>query len=84
MDNISHRAVIRYLGLNGLTHKEIHENMVGRLGEDAHLYSMVKKWGAEFKHGRESLEEDPRSRRPFNVTTQETIAKINDIIMTDK
>ena len=25
MDNISHRAVIRYLGLKGLTPKEIHD-----------------------------------------------------------
>ena len=28
MDNISHRSVIRYLGLKGLTPKEMHEDMV--------------------------------------------------------
>ena len=43
MDNISHRAVIRYLGLEGLTPKEIHEDMVVTLGENAPSYSMVKK-----------------------------------------
>ncbi|XP_041349335.1 protein GVQW3-like [Gigantopelta aegis] len=81
MDNISHGTVIRYLGLKGLTPKEIHEDMVVTLGEDAPSYSMVKKWAAEFKRGRESLEDDPRPGRPVTVTTQETIAKIHDIIM---
>ena len=41
--DISHRAVIRYLGLKGLTPKEIHEDMVVTLGENAPSYSMVKK-----------------------------------------
>ena len=34
MHNISHRAVIRYLGLKGLTYKEIHEDMVVILVEE--------------------------------------------------
>ena len=84
MDNISYRAVIPYLGLQGLTHKEIHKNMVVKLGENAPSYSMVKKWPAEFKGDMESQEEDPRRRRPVTITTQETIAKIHDIIMADR
>ena len=84
MDNISHCAVIRYLGLKGLTPEEVHENMVVTLGEIAPLYSTVKKWVAKFKHGRDSLDDDPHQRRPVTVTTQETIAKIRDIIMADR
>ena len=84
MDNISHCVVIRYLGLKGLTHKEIHEDMVVKLGENAPLYSMMKKWAAEFKRDRECLEDDPRPRRSVTVTTQETIGKIHDIIMADR
>ena len=45
---------------------------------------MVKKWDAEFKCGRDSLENDPRQGRPVTVTTQETIAKMHDIIMADR
>ena len=56
MDNIRHC----YLGLSGLTPKEIHEDMVVKLGENAPSYSMVKKWVAEFKR----LEDDPYPRRP--------------------
>ena len=76
--NISYRAVIHYFGL---TPKEIQEDMVVTLGEDAPSYSMVKKWFSEFKRGMESLEDDPRPGRPISVTTQETIAKIHDISM---
>ena len=43
MDNISLCAVIHYLGLKGLSPKEIHEDMVVALGENASSYSMVKK-----------------------------------------
>ena len=86
MDNISHSVVIRYLGLKGLTPIEIHEDMVVTLGEDVPSYSMVKKWDAEFERGRESLEDDPRRRRPLTMPTQETIAiaKIHDIVMADR
>ena len=45
---------------------------------------MVKKWAAEFIHGKESLESDARPERPVTVTRQETIAKIHDIIMADR
>ena len=74
MNNISHCAVIHYLGLKGSTPKEIHEGMVVTLGKDAPSYNMVKKWDAEFKCDKESLEAYPCPRRPIRVTTQETMA----------
>ena len=43
MNNISKCAIIRYLGLNGLTTKKIEEVMVVTLEENAPSYSMVKK-----------------------------------------
>ncbi|XP_028270394.1 histone-lysine N-methyltransferase SETMAR-like [Parambassis ranga] len=84
MDNVSLRAIIRYLGLKGLSPKEVHKDMVATLGAGAPSYSMVKKWAAEFKRGRENLEDEPRSGRPVTVTTQETIDKIRNIILTDR
>ena len=42
MENMSHRAVIRYLCLNDLTPKEINEDMVVILGNNAPSYNMVK------------------------------------------
>src|SRR6476619_5411601 len=84
MENVGVRAVIRYLGLKNLSPKEIHEDMTATLGEDAPSYSMVKKWAAEFKRGRQSLEDDPRPGRSVTVSTRETIDKIHDMILGDQ
>ena len=51
--------------------------MVVILVKDSPSYNMVKKWVAEFIHGKESLESDPRPEKPVTVITQETIAKIH-------
>lgn len=84
MDNVSNRSVIRYLGLKGLTPKEVHEDMVATVGSEAPSYSTVKKWSAEFKRGRESLEDDHRSGRPVTATTEESIEKIHQMILADR
>ena len=69
MDKIWHRGVIRYLQKKELTTKKIHADMVSTLGDDAPALSTVKKWAAEFKKGRKSLEDDLRSGRPSTATT---------------
>ena len=52
MDKIRHRAVIRYLGLKGLTPKHVHQDMEATFGEYTSSYRMVQKWAGEFKRGR--------------------------------
>lgn len=53
----------------------------GHSREEYHFVQHDKEWAVEFKCGRESLEDDPHLEMPVTVTTQETIAKIHDIIM---
>ena len=84
MDKIWHCGVIRYLQKKGLTTKEIQTDMVSTLGDDALALSTVKKWAAEFKRGRESLEDDPRSGHPSTATTQENIDHIHQMVMNDR
>ena len=36
----------------------------------------VAKWAAQFKDGRESLEDDPRSERPKTMNTAENIERM--------
>lgn len=84
MADVANRAIIRYLGLKGLTPKEIFEDMAKTLGEDAPSYSTVKRWAADFRRGRENLEDDARSGRPATATTEEMIDDVHDIIFADR
>ena len=84
MDKIGERAVIQYLYGKGLTPKNIHNDMVATLGKDAPSYATVKRWVAEFKRGRQSLEDDPRPGRPVTVATPEMVKKVHDIVMTNR
>ena len=58
--------------------------MVATLGKAVPSYATVKRWVAEFKCGRQSLEDDPRPGRPVNVATPEMVNKVHDIVMTDR
>ena len=84
MDKIWQRGIIKYLQKKGLAPKDIHADMVATLGDDAPALSTVKKWEAEFKKGRESLEDDPRSDCPVSATTQENIDRVHHMVMDDR
>ena len=57
-------AVIKYFCKKGIPPKEIHEDFIETLGKEPPFYSTVKKWAAEFKRGRESVENDGWFGRP--------------------
>ena len=57
--------------------------MVATLGKDAPSYATVKRWVAEFKRGRQRLEDDSRPGRSVTVATPEMVSKVHDIVMTD-
>jgi len=44
----------------------------------------MKKWAAEFKRGRTSLEDDPREGRPKNATTPEIIEQVHNMVLDDR
>ena len=46
-------------------------------------YSTVAKGSAEFKRGRNSLEDDARSGRPADVISQETINRVERLMLND-
>ena len=83
MDKIGHRAVIQYLHIKGLTPKEIHEDMVATLRDNAPSYSIVRKWTPDFKWGRDSLEDDPCQGKTATVPSQENFFIIHDMLLTD-
>ena len=65
MEKLEIRAVIKYVcKIKGMPPKEIHEDLMKTLGNEFPSYRTVKKWAAEFKRGKESVEDDGRSGRP--------------------
>ena len=63
-NKIRYRAVIEFLTLENVQPQQIHNRMIVVYGENAPSYATVKRWAAEFRRGRTSLEDDPRSGRP--------------------
>ena len=58
--------------------------MVATIEDDALALSTTKKWAAEFKRGKEDLEDDSRSGHPASATTQENIDRIYHMVMDNR
>jgi transposase len=50
---------------------------------DSSSFSTSKKWAAEFKCGRTSLEDDPHEGYPKSATTPENIEQVHDMLLDD-
>ena len=84
MDKIEYRAVIKFFVKEGLTPNEIHSKFIKVYGDSSPSFSTIKKWAAEFKRGRTSLEDDPREGRPKSATTPEIIEQVHDMVLDDR
>jgi len=58
MDKIEYRVVIKFFVKEGLTPNEIHSKFTKVYGDSSPSFSTIKKWAAEIKRGRTSLEVD--------------------------
>ena len=58
--------------------------MTDTLGGHAPSYATVKRWGNEDEHGKDNVEDEPRSGRPLTATTPENIDLVLDMIMEDR
>jgi histone-lysine N-methyltransferase SETMAR len=67
----------------GLTPNEIYLKFIKVYGDSSPLFSTIKKWAAEFKRGRTSLEDDPREGHPKSATTLEVIEQVHDMVLDD-
>jgi len=84
MDKIEYHAVIKLFVKEGLTQNEIHSKFIKVYGDSSPSFSTIKKWAAEFKRGRTSLEDDPREGRPNSATTPEIIEQVHDMLLDDR
>ena len=83
MDKTEYRAVIKFFVKEGLTPNEIHSKFIKVYGDSPPSFSTIKKWAAEFKRGRTSLEDDPREGCPKSATTPEIIEQVHDMVLDD-
>ena len=74
--NIEFRAVIKFFTEEGANAKEIHQPLGDVYGNSSAKYSTVAKWPAEFKRGRDSIEDDPKRGHPADVISQEMIYRV--------
>ena len=81
--NIEFRAVIKFLTKEGAKAKEIHRRKADVYGDSSQKYSTVAKWSAEFKRGRDSLD-DPRPGRPADVISQEMIDRVERLVLNNR
>jgi len=84
MDKIEYRAVIKFFVKEGLMPKEIHSKFIKVYGDSSPLFSTIKKWAAEFKRSRTSLDNDPHEGRPKSATTPEIIEQLHDMVLDDR
>ena len=82
--NIEFRTVIKFLTKEGAKAKEIHWHMADVYGDSSPKYSTVAKWSAEFKCGRDSLEDDQRPGRPADVISQEMIDRVERLVLNNR
>ena len=75
--------VIKFFVREGLMANEIHSKFIKVYGDSSSLFSTIKKWAAELKRGRTSLEDDPREGRSKSATTPEIIEQVHDLLLDD-
>jgi histone-lysine N-methyltransferase SETMAR len=81
MDKTEYREVIKFFVKEGLTPNEIQSQFIKVYGDSSPSFSTIKKWAAEFKRGRTSLEDDPREGLPKSATTPEIIEQVHDMVL---
>jgi TusA-related sulfurtransferase len=79
MDKIEYCVVIKFFVKEGLTPNEV----VKVYGDSSRLFSTIKKWAVEFKHGCTSLEDDPHEGCTKSARTSEIIEQVHDMVLDD-
>ena len=82
--DLEQRSVTKVLTREGKKPNEILERMVAVYGEFAPSYCKVKFWSKQFKWGRESVEDDPDTGRPVEVTFKEMCQRLESLILADR
>ena len=84
MEKSESRVLIKHYFLRGKSIKETEEKLAKYYKESAPSHGMVYTWFTEFRYGRISASDAEHPGRPKEVTSQEIIDKIHDIVLNDR
>nr|CAI5868025.1 unnamed protein product [Callosobruchus analis] len=84
MTKVEYRAVIKFLTKERLTPKIIKERLDYVYGRSSPSYSVVKERAKRFRIGKEFLEDDERSGRPVEVITEDKVALVEKLVLSDR
>ena len=84
MEKNEFRVLIKHYFIREKSIKETEEKLRKCYGDSAPSHGMVQKWFTKFRCGRKSTSDAERPGRPKEVTTQDMIDKVHDIVLADR
>lgn len=81
MKKEQYRSVIRFLFLDGKTCEYIKLKLDAVYGNPAPSMTTTRYWYNDFKRGQTSGFDEERPGRPVEVTTEDKVYKIHDIVL---
>ena len=83
-EEVQQRVCIDFCFRLGKTGAETYEMLQAAFGESCLSRSKTFEWYSRFKSGCRSFEDDPRPGRPSTSHTEETVARVREIIHADR
>ncbi|KAL4142816.1 hypothetical protein QTP88_005213 [Uroleucon formosanum] len=83
-NNFEQRCAIRFCFKLGHNATETFQKLQQAYGEDVLSRARVFRWFKAFSEGRELIEDEPRSGRPSTSKNDENIAKVRDLVRSDR
>jgi len=83
-EKVQQRVCIDFCFRLGKTGAETYEMLQAAFGESCLSWSKTFEWYSRFKSGRRSFEDDPRPGRLSTSHTEETVARVREIIRADR
>lgn len=84
MEQEGWRAIIFHFAKKGLNASQIKKELVAVHRDEAPAYSTVTKWAAHWRNGVTSIFDAPRSGRPCDAVTSQTVLRVRKIINNDR
>ena len=83
-EKVKQRVCIDFCFRLGKTGAGTYEMLQAAFGESCLSRSKIFEWYCRFKSGGRSFEDDPRPGRPSTSHTEETVARVREIIRADR